>query len=357
MHAVRALIVTVGFLAIAGIASAAAPHPTTIIHSPSAVQAVAQDGGELAWLTGNKKKCNAVHVANGGKTSLLPQPPNGSMTCRWNLTAGSQQLAIAAGASAVLWTLHEPRTDFVVTAEVGGKEVKLQRLAHQSDGTHTWLGGIAGSEGTLAYSWADVEYVDPIACASGGSCTKKIAGGDVEIVNAGQKTSLPHSSPALSLAVSSGRVAYVPATAVAKTGKPVSSAGAAVQVEDVATGAVISQVHPAGVPFAVGLAPHVLAVLARAAGKVKLTWYDAATGTPLGGIAVPAATLPVLAADDQVVVFRVGRFLHALVLTTGREHVVAKIPVGSIGLSVDGGRLVWAESGRKSGRVRALAVG
>jgi len=357
VQAVRALVVTAVFLAIAGIAFAAAPRPTTILHSPSAVEAVAQDGGLLAWLTGNKKKCNAVHIAGASKTSLLPQPPNGSMTCRWNLTAGAQQLAIASGASAALWTLHEPRTDFIVTAQVGGKEVKLDRLAHQSDGTHLWLGAIAGSGTTLVYSWVDVEYVDPIACASGGSCTKKIADGGVELVSAGQKTSLPHALPALGLAISDGHIAYVPATAVAKSGKPGSAPGTEIPIADASTGTVLSQASPSGVPVAVGLSSHVLAVLSRAAGKEKLMWFDAATGVALGAVTVPSTTLPQLAMDDQVVVFRVGRFLHALAISTGREHVVAKMAAGATGLSLDAGRLVWAESGRTSGRIRGLSVG
>ena len=44
------------------------------------------------------------------------------------------------------------------------------------------IGGILYAIGgtTLAYSRVDVEYVDPLACASGGSCAKEIADGGIE---------------------------------------------------------------------------------------------------------------------------------------------------------------------------------
>ena len=50
-----------------------------------------------------------------------------------------------SGASTALWTLHERDTDFVLTAAFGGKEAKVEQLAHASDGTGSWLGGIAGA--------------------------------------------------------------------------------------------------------------------------------------------------------------------------------------------------------------------
>jgi hypothetical protein len=125
-----------------------------------------------------------------------------------------------------------------------------------------------------------------------------------------------------------------------------------VQVEDVSDGTVVSQAKPVGVPLAVGLSSHVLAVLSRAASKMMLTWYDPATGVKLGGLAVSAKTAPALAVDDQVIVYRVGRVLHAVAVATGRAHVLAKTALGSVGLSLDQGRLVWAETHR----IRGLSV-
>ncbi len=343
------------FLALAGIASAAAPQPTTIVHTPAPVKALAQDGGLLAWLASNGKKCNVIHVTGGGSTYVLPQPANASMTCHWALSSGTVHLALAASANAALWTLHERRSDFVMTAQAGGKEIEVDRLAH-TDGTGWWLGDITGGGNTLAYSSVDVEYVDPLACGSGGSCKKKIAGGGIDLVAAGTKAALPHAAPALGIAESNGRIAYIRATTVAKNGSPASSSGATVPVLDASSGTVVSQAKPVGVPLAIGLSAHILAVLSRNVHFLRLSWYDPATGHKLGGIGVPVQTAPTLAVNDQNVVFRFGRNLRALVLSTRHVHPLGKTAVNYLGLSLDNGRLVWAENHKTSGAIRALSI-
>jgi len=351
---VRALPVIAVFLVAAGIAAAAAPQPTTLVRTPAPVIALAQDGGELAWLGGDGKKCNSVHLISGGVTSVLPQPPSGSMTCHWALAAGAEDLSIAADASAALWTLHEPRTDFVLTAQIGGKEIEVDRLAHVN-GTGWWLGGTAGAGSTLAYSSVDVEYVDPLGCGSGGSCKKKIAGGGVNLVTAGQKTALAGAGPALALAVSNGHIAFIPATTVAKGGAPASSAGAPIRVEDVSNGALVSVAKPVGIPLAVGLSSHLLAVLSHYNRNLRVTWYDPATGHKLGGLGVPLQTTAI-AVNDQVVVYRFGRSLRALVLAKRHAHALGKTAPQYAGLSLDDGRLVWAENHGSFGLVRALSI-
>ncbi len=356
MLGVRALIVTVGFLVIAGIASASPPQPTTIVHFPGPVKALAQDGGRLAWLARNSKMCNAVHLIDGGKTYVLPQPSTSSMTCHWALSSGTVYLAIAADAAAALWTLHERGSDFVMSARVGGKEVEVDRLAHP-DGKGWWLGAIAGGGSTLAYSSIDVEYVDPLGCGSGGSCKRKIAGGRIELVTTGQKAPLPGSGPALALAVNNGRIAYFPATTVASNGSPASSPGAVVRVVDASNGTVVSQAKAVGVPVAIGLSPHVLAVLSHNDHDVlRLVWYDPATGRKIGGIGVPADTVSQLAVNDQFIVYRFGRSLRALALATGHVRPLGQTALYSLGLSLDQGRLVWAENSHTAGLIRALTL-
>jgi hypothetical protein len=356
VQAVRALIVVAVFFAIVGIASAAAPQPTTVVHAPAPVKALAQDNGMLAWLAGDGKKCNAVHVTGGGTAYVLPQPPNAGMTCHWAISNGTVHLAIAATAAAALWTLHESRSDLVVTAQQStGKEVEVDRLAH-AGGTGWWLGGITGSGSTLAYSSVDVEYVNPLACGSGGSCKKEIAGGGIDLVAAGQKTALPKARPALAVAASSGRIAYIRATTVAKNGSPASSSGALVPVLDVSTGTVVSQAKPVGVPLAIALSAHVLAILSRNVHYLRLSWYDPATGRKLGGVGVPVQTAPTLAANDQFIIFRYGRNLRALKLTTRHVHPLGKTAANYLGLSLDQGRLVWAENHKTYGLIRALPI-
>ena len=296
-----------------------------------------------------------VHLDGGGRNFVLPQPSNTSMTCHWALSSGGRALAVATDAAAALWTLHEPRSDFVMSAQVAGREIEVDRLAH-TNGTGWWLGGISGSGVTLAYSSVDVEYVDPLGCGSRGSCKKKIAGGGIDLVTAGQKVALPKAGPALALAANNDRIAYIRATTVAKNGAPASSPGAPVPVEDVSTGTIVSQAKPVGVPLAVGLSSHVLAILSRNVHFLRLSWYDAATGEKLGGIGVPIQTAPELAVSDQFVVFRFGRNLRALRLSTRHVHPLGKTAQNYLGLSLDSGRLVWAENHKTFGLIRALPI-
>ncbi len=127
-------------------------------------------------------------------------------------------------------------------------------------------------------------------------------------------------------------------------------------VEDVSTATIVSQAKPVGVPLAVGLSAHVLAILSRNVHFLRLSWYDPATGEKLGGIGVPIQTAPELAVSDQFVVFRFGRSLRALVLTTRHVHPLGKTATNYLGLSLDSGRLVWAENHKTSGAIRALPL-
>ena len=354
----RALIVIVGLFAIVGVAAAAAPKPFTIERTDSPVAALTQDGDMLAWLSGDRTKCNGIEMSGGGNTYTLPQPQNTSLTCHWNMAAGIQRLAIAAGAPAALWTLHEggSGSDYVLTAVTGGKEIKVERLVHQSDGTGWWLGGIAGGGSTLAYSSVDVTYVDPLGCGSGGSCAKKITDGGIDLVSAGQKTAVPHADPALALSVNGGRIAYIPATAVSKAGAPVSGPGGPVRVIDASDGSLVSQVSTVGVPVAIGLSGQVLGVLSRNGSKLRLTWYDPSNGAKLGGVGVPSKTAHQIAVSDQAIVYRVTHFFKAVMVSSGHMHGIGRTLTRSVGLSLDNGRLIWAESSHTAGRIRGLNV-
>ncbi len=359
MPAVRTLIVSVGLLLLAGVAAAATSQPLTLGRSNSPVDAVAQDGGLVGWLAGNGARCNVVHVLAPDGTEVLPQPATASMTCHWDLSVGQPQLALAADASSALWTLHETGSvpfDYVMTAKVGGREQQVDRLAHESDGTGWWLGGIAGAGSILAYSSVDVEYVDPLGCASGDSCKKKIAGGGIQVVSGGHASALLGSSPALDLVSSAGRIAFVQATTVDKNGAPAPNRTAPIEVADPDQGTLISQAQPDGFPLAIALAPRVLAVLTRNGRTDEVAWYDADDGMKLGSVNVPRRTAPELAASDHLVVFRVGRTIRAIVLGTSRIRILARAASTPVGLSFSHGRIVWAENTATAGRIQALSL-
>jgi hypothetical protein len=361
---VRALLATAGLLVLAGSAAAAKPTAHTLRKSANGpIVSAAQDNRFAAWLTyAPTRGCDEVHVLSPGKRDRsLPQPAAGSMTCHWNLLDGQPQLAIAGRMSTALWTLHESGpspSDFVIAASFGGPERQLKTLSHASDGTGKWLGGVAGAGKTLAYSWDDVEYVNPEKCLSDGMCKQKIADGGIQIVTRTDDTPLPGAQPALQLAASAGRIAYIPATTV-KAGRPSPNNNNPVYVADAVSGAVVSQPSVHGIPIAIALSSHVLAVLTTVAGAHdRISWFSAADGTKLGSATVPARTTPQIAASDRLIVYRVERQLRSVATSNGQIRKLVKAAPNSVGLSLARGRLIWAENhGDTTGRLRSLTVG
>jgi len=312
----------------------------------------------LAWLGVGGANCNSVRVlAADGSRLTAPQPADDSMTCHWDVDEGHPQLALAARSSAALWTLHEGggvSTDFVMAAGLGGREVRVDRLAHDADGTGLWLGGLAGSGTTLAYSVADVEYANEMACLSGGSCRRRIAGGGVRVVANGTARLLPGTKPALAISTAAGRLAYVEAAA-GPTG-PIASASLPVRIVDANSGEPVCSIQPGGEPLALSLASDVLAVLTRSGDTDTVSWYDAARGTRLGRIRVASHTAPELAASNRLVVYRVGRVLRGIALPSGLVRTLVRATTPPVGFSLAGRSLAWAENRATGGRIHVLGV-
>jgi hypothetical protein len=346
--------------------------PQTLYTTPSGtIQAFAQDGPLLAWFTPSTKSCNAVWVLSldiGGRIRLPDETtatPN--VTCRSDVTP-PVNLAIAG--QNVLWTLREKQAtlpfDYVLGAGLSdARERRFQEVTHSKRGPGLWLGGTAGdSVGTgssavssLVYGTAAVQYVDEIACLSGGSCQMKLAGGGVyRVVGRPPAVVVPNTQAAVAVAVSGSTLAYVPAASAGPQGRPIADADLPIEIVNIDTGAPIANVSPEGTPVAIALAPHVLVTLERTTGGLKLAWYSPTTGASLGSVAVPASTAPTVSANDQIAAFRVGRFLHVLTFNTGHSRTVAQTVGRPIGVSLEGSRLAWAENVRGHGRIRAVFV-
>jgi hypothetical protein len=360
---VRYVVATAGLLLLAGSAFAGRPTAHTLRKSPNGpIAAVAQNNSMAAWLTtGGTKGCNLVHILSPGKRDRsLPQPSAGRLTCNWDLTDGQPQLAVAANMSTALWTLPEsgPQpSDWVVAASIGGPERQLKRLAHASNGIGQWLGGVAGAGKTLAYSWDDVEYVNPTDCLSGGSCKQKIEDGGIRIVTRATDTPLPGAGPALQLAAAAGRIAYIPATTV-KAGRPSANTNSSLPIVDAATGDVIGQPVVHGIPIAIALTPSLMAVLTTQAGpRDRISWFSATDGTKLGSALVSRRAEPQLAASNKLIVYQVDRLLRDVSTHTGHNGKLVQTGQNTVGLSLAHHRLIWAENHGTGGRLRALAVG
>jgi hypothetical protein len=358
---VRALLATAGLLVLAGSAAAGSPTAHTLRKSATGpIAAIAQDGSSVGWLSSSSKACDAIHVlAPGTPDQVFPQPSSSSTTCHWDLTDGQPQLAIAARLSWALWTLHESGPapfDYVFAAPFGGPERQIDRLAHASDGTGAWLEGVAGSGRILAYSWADDEYVDKLACLSGGTCKRKVADGGIRVVTLAGVRNLPHAQPAMQLAAGAGRIAYVPATRVPGN-RPAASTNSPIYVVNGVSGDLLSSPTVAGVPAAVALSTHLLVVLTQRGPRDRITWFSAATGTKLGTVLVSARAATQIAASDQTVVYRVYRNMYGVSTATGRIRPLGKIAQNTVGPTLGKGQLVWAENRGTGGRLRGLAVG
>ena len=277
---------------------------------------------------------------------------------------------LALAGSDVLWTLRERQApvqfDYVLGAGTSDtRERRFQEVAHARRGAGLWLGGIAGDSirtgpdtiSTLVYGTTAVQFVDEIACLSGGSCDMKVSGGGVyRVIGRKPPELVPNTEPAVEVAVSGSTVAYVPAADAGANGTPLAAVDGPVELVDVRTGRRIAAASPEGTPIAIALAPHTLVMLERTAVGLTLAWYSATTGAVVGSVAVPANTLPELTANDQQAVFRIGRFIHVLTYATSHSRTVAQTVGAPIGVSLEGSRLAWAENVKGRGRIRALYV-
>ena len=349
-------------------AGAAGPHAVNLVSVGSGtISAFAQDGPLIAWFTPGSKRCNTVHVrslANGLHAELPKQAGARNVTCRWAVGPSPVTLAVAGKTSDVLWTLHASSPlefDYLVGAGAGDeRERRFQELAHTSRGAGLWFGGVVGNGATLAYGVTSVDYEDEPGCLAGTApCAMKIAGGGVYRVVGRQPPKLiPGTRPAVAVAASDGRIAYVETGAITKKGKPVAGTDATIQVVDAASGRVVSSIRPNGTPVAIALSPHVLATLEKTRLGLRLAWYalSSSSRTATGSVPVAVATTPALTASVQLVVFHVGRSIRAVEIATGRVKSLVTAAAPPIGISIQGSRLAWAENRKHGARIRAYYV-
>jgi hypothetical protein len=332
------------------------------------IAAFAQDGSVVAWFVASTKGCNVVHVRSlvNGAQWALPDESSGAVnvTCAWEV---APPVGLTLAGSDVLWTLHQRPTpgvipfDYVLGAGVtDSRERRFQEIAHSGHGAGLWLGGIAGdsvgAKTTLAYAVTSVGYVDEVACLARKSCDMKILGGGIHLVSGRRDTPIAAAPPSVAIAVSGTSLAYVPAAGLASDGRPIADAATPIDVLDTESGDVVASATPAGTPLAIALSTAALATLEQTPLGLRIAWYSTDSGTLMGSVPVPATTVPALTANDQMIVFRVGRELRAVAIATSHVKTIATLPFTPIGLSLEGNRLAWAENVNGRGRIRALTV-
>jgi hypothetical protein len=357
------LAAALGLVAAVNPTAATAPRPETLVaRTGGEIAAFAQDGDVISWFAPSKTLCNRVHVLSIGNGIEIKLPLQGSsrnVTCRWPVV---QPVGLAMTRKPnVLWTLREQAPlafDYVIGAGADNRrERRFHEIAHTASGSGLWLGGIAGDRSTLVYGVTSVDYVDEAGCLAGtGSCKMEITGGGVYSIVGRQPPKLvPETDAAVEVAAAGQRIAYVRAATIEKDGG-LSGGTEPVSVVDVASGTVVSRATPQGVPVAIALADTVLAILERSPLGLRLAWYEAETGKPMGSVDVPVAAAPEISTSDRFAIYHVGRTVSSVDLKTSRVRRVVKTAAAPVGLSLEGARLAWAENLKSGGRIRALAL-
>jgi hypothetical protein len=356
------LAVVAAIAAVLGHSSAEAAKPQTLYTSPRRIEAFAQDGPILAWFTPGGGRCNRVHLRSlrNGLGYDLPSQKTRNVTCRF-IRSGNESVGLAIGGGRALWTLPQKsplELDYLLGAGTDDpNERRFHEIAHTARGVGQWLGALAGDGSTLAYSVTTVDYEDEAGCLAGTApCTLVKSGGGVYRVEGRGRVLVPGTGPAVKIAIADTALAYVPTSALAEDGTPQAGADLPISVVDASTGQDISAAVPQGVPVAIALSTRYLAALERTPVGLRLAWYDRATGRPAGSVPVSKRTAPTLTMNDRLIVFRVGPNLRAVKIASHKVRTLAQTVGAPLGLSLEGGRLAWAENLRTSGRVRALYV-
>lgn len=347
--------------------AATARQPQTLwIVAHSQIAAFAQDGQTIGWVaSGIAPKCNVVHLQSlaYGVGYDLPSQDARNVTCRFTWSK-RQPVQLALGEEGALWSLPQDTPialDYLLGAGLeptARAERRFLEVAHTGSGVGQWLGGIAGDRSTLAYAVTSVDFADEAGCLAGDTakCMLVKSGGGVHVVRGRQEALVPGSGPAVEVAVSDNALAWVPTGRLDASGRPRPSADLPISIVNAASGRQIASIVPQGVPLAIALTPHLLATLERTPLGTRLAWYDRTSGRIRGSIPVPAATTPALTANDQLIVFRVGRSLRAVYANSHRTRLLTQAAASPVGLSLEGSRLAWAENLRDRARVQVLYV-
>jgi hypothetical protein len=361
----RSLLAAVAALAaiLAQPAGASQKPQTLWLVANAQIAAFAQDGQTMAWFAGGSK-CNVVHLQSLSSPVGydLPSQSAPNVTCKF-VWSHRQPVELALAGVRALWSLPQESPlslDYLLGAGVASPdraERRFLEVAHNSRGVGQWLGGVAGSGTTLAYAVTTVDWDDEAGCLAGtGPCTLTKTGGGVYVVRGRQPVRVRGALAAVDVATAAGNVAYIPTGRLDKNGRPRASADLPIEVVDAGSGQAIASVVPQGVPIALALSAHVLATLERTPLGLRLAWYDASTGHARGSIPVPKTTTAWLTASDQLIVFRVGTSIRGVSVTSHRSRLLAKASATPVGLSLEGGRLAWAENLKGFSRIRAVYV-
>jgi hypothetical protein len=344
----------------------------TIVDLNVPIAEFAQDGGNVAWMTGRCRDPGrdrfhpgndaiGVRTLRSGRTITLAQDacrPN--QPDRSDRRGGWSGLALA-GARVVFWhPVYYSGTGSVSietrTAAVGGRlpaplTQSGVRLAFRSGDGGALAVGADGDGATLAIGVGD-------ASSTGDECYCKfrLTGGGIYIVSGRTATKLAGVPVPAFVDVAGGRVAVVAAARsfagditfpVAPAQRP-----AVVEIREATDGALVRRFPVSGVVVGLAFSRETVAVLVTDDGRKSVLQYDARTGARRARLVVPRGTT-VLDVDGRTVVYRSGRDIYVAGPNRPLRIRAAATPIG---LSIDAGRVAWAENVGGRGRIRTLTA-
>ena len=128
------------------------------------------------------------------------------------------------------------------------------------------------------------------------------------------------------------------------------------EIREAPTGAVISRFMPHGRAFEVALSREFVAVLVQVGRRrARIELFRPTSGARLGAVRVPSGA-NALSISGKTVIFARGRTIWMLDAKRRKTSMLSLARTRPIGLSIEGRRVAWAESGRKRSRIRALRL-
>jgi hypothetical protein len=328
--------------------AAAAPRP--LVTTRLSVAALAQDGSRIAWMSGG---CYTVRIRSLAmrRTAIAG---NADATACYSV---ERPLLALAGRRA-LWVVSEAGNNIyadVVTGTARSRNRSLEQVVGSSGGSDgDYVTGVAGDGPTLVYGVISMSYLD--TCIEPGEpCEYFVTGGRVMRVVGTRAVRIPNLPPATDVAVSGRRVALLVAAHEATASGPVASGR--IEVRDAVTGGLIRSIQLNRTPSDLALGSRAVAVVEEEKGQLPtVTRFSLATGAMTAR--VPLMRRPSdLSVSGRLVLFRVGRDIDVVEPTRNAFRTVAVATSIPVGLSLEGRRIVWAETHRGGSRIVEAAAG
>jgi hypothetical protein len=365
----RALLVAVLVLAVSGAAQtglAATPHkvkPQALVSTTGRMHAFAQDGNRIAWISGKVGHVWTVAVRSAAARTATAVGTADEVD--YDNPGYLITLPLALAGTRALWTTWDGGAGWVYTDVTTSSPKQVDVAGYQAWEQGEYESGpvraLAGDGTTLAYGVASEDC--PTIGPNPRECPVLYArpGGGIFVVT-GQRNppALPSIPPLFTFALSSGRLAVVPAELPRPNDGygPRAIANGPIETYDL-NGTLVSSVRPTGTVRQIALAwPTLYVIVERPNGISELERYNVSTAKRLLGAQndeVPS-TATDLGASSAGAVYRIGTTIYFLGAHERAIRTLWKTAGTPIGLSIENRRIAWGANVKGHGRVFALTA-